>query len=362
MATTKVSNGRPAIKPTKEGTRRPTRPRPKALPAANVLQPRAVNSAAANHVPKATKASTAAANLGNTKATNIQKAATSWDKPAKAKGAKGRPPPAMTASFCMGVQKRPVTKQGSQKAANTAHFELLEDAARVDAAIAAVSAAEASSAAAIVAARGSLKKGSKEPKKAGAQAMRAAARIVATRVALIRATREAARTQAAQQQVQSYTQAWEAIVSNSWSSDTVPVGHKLRQLCRSCGMELSEEAFSAVFASLGGVGTEVKLDTFLSVMVSNRPMPEQAEVGSNERYRTHSSSPSKARTLRRPSPDRVPCAPQDVGKGLTSEMSRLRLDEDAELHWYAFRALVHDEHAGEHRFRLKAPSASTLSQ
>lgn len=56
-------------------------------------------------------------------------------------------------------------------------------------------------------------------------------------------------------------------MGKSWSDETVAVGHKLKQLIRSCGHTLSEDALNLLFSSLGGTGSSVDFSTFMSVMV-----------------------------------------------------------------------------------------------
>jgi hypothetical protein len=55
-------------------------------------------------------------------------------------------------------------------------------------------------------------------------------------------------------------------MSNAWTEETLQVGHKLKQLCRACGLQLTEESFSQLFAELGGVGANLDFDAFMRTM------------------------------------------------------------------------------------------------
>lgn len=252
---------------------------------------------------KPTKTSLGNASAGQTiKVNDAVKASSAGDKKS-AKPAKPTrfDPPKMTASYVMGVQKaaqrHPSRKQPREKAAETpaAHAELMRVAstaessatASLDAAAVAVeavtearqSAAKAASVAAAqersVAERGhnggraggKAGKGAKGPSKA----MKAAARVAFTRATLAEATQAAARAADAKQQVAQYTEGWQASVGKSWSDETLPVGHKLKQLCKACGVSIPEDSFGPLFAKLGGVGSTVSWRLFTPWPLACRP-------------------------------------------------------------------------------------------
>ena len=222
-------------------------------------------------------------------------------KPSKhAKSKKAKPPPKMTASFVMGVQQANVrhpsrAKRRAEKeaAASTVHSSFLQAAQLAESsAVASQEAAKhaakavaearqlAAKAAAALKGADSLpneapgKYAAKEKEKAAnkaakgpAKALKAAALVVAMRIALSETARLAAQTAEAQKQVQQFTAAWEAMVGKSWGDETLPVGHKLKQLCKDCGATIADESFAVLVAKLGGLGSTVKFDRFLTVMV-----------------------------------------------------------------------------------------------
>ena len=223
-----------------------------------------------NRIPRATKASTAAADLGAARRGAAVKAAAAFDKPSRPHNKKCGPP-VMTASYVMGVQRRPKLKRTTSKSA-CAQAELLSVAAKADQAEEAIREAKACVAAAVWSARAAASTGQKKKgTKAGALASRAAARVAGAREALGVADRLAAHARRAQTEVKSYRDAWQNVVGTSWTDEAVPVGHKLKQLCRACGATLSDEAFSLIFSSLGGVGSTVNFHTFLGLMIEHSP-------------------------------------------------------------------------------------------
>ena len=222
-------------------------------------------------------------------------------KPSKhAKSKKAKPPPKMTASFVMGVQQANVrhpsrAKRRAEKeaAASTVHSSFLQAAQLAESAAVASQEAAKHAAKAVAEARqlaakaaAALKgadslpneapgkyaakakeKAANKAAKGPAKALKAAALVVAMRIALSETARLAAQTAEAQKQVQQFTAAWEAMVGKSWGDETLPVGHKLKQLCKDCGATIADESFAVLVAKLGGLGSTVKFDRFLTVMV-----------------------------------------------------------------------------------------------
>ena len=222
-------------------------------------------------------------------------------KPSKhAKSKKAKPPPKMTASFVMGVQQANVrhpsrAKRRAEKeaAASTVHSSFLQAAQLAESAAVASQEAAKHAAKAVAEARqlaakaaAALKgadslpneapgkyaakakeKAANKAAKGPAKALKAAALVVAMRIALSETARLAAQTAEAQKQVQQFTAAWEAMVGKSWGDETLPVGHKLKQLCKDCGATIAEESFAVLVAKLGGMGSTVKFVKFLTVMV-----------------------------------------------------------------------------------------------
>ena len=222
-------------------------------------------------------------------------------KPSKhAKSKKAKPPPKMTASFVMGVQQANVrhpsrAKRRAEKeaAASTVHSSFLQAAQLAESSAVASQEAAKHAAKAVAEARqlaakaaAALKgadslpneapgkyaakakeKAANKAAKGPAKALKAAALVVAMRIALSETARLAAQTAEAQKQVQQFTAAWEAMVGKSWGDETLPVGHKLKQLCKDCGATIADESFAVLVAKLGGLGSTVKFDRFLTVMV-----------------------------------------------------------------------------------------------
>ena len=216
------------------------------------------------------------------------------------KTTRAKPPPKMTASFVMGVQQANVrhpsrAKRRAEKeaAASTAHSSFLQAAQLAESSAVASQEAAKHAAKAVAEARqlaakaaAALKgadslpneapgkyaakakeKAANKAAKGPAKALKAAALVVAMRIALSEAAKLAAQTAEAQKQVQQFTAAWEAMLGKSWGDETLPVGHKLKQLCKDCGAAIAEESFAVIVAKLGGLGSTVKFDKFLTVMV-----------------------------------------------------------------------------------------------
>ena len=241
---------------------------------------------------------------GSAKKVQIKEVSVDCDenvKPSKhAKSKKAKPPPKMTASFVMGVQQANVrhpsrAKRRAEKeaAASTAHSSFLQAAQLAESSAVASQEAAKHAAKAVAEARqlaakaaAALKgadslpneapgkyaakakeKAANKAAKGPAKALKAAALVVAMRIALSETARLAAQTAEAQKQVQQFTAAWEAMVGKSWGDETLPVGHKLKQLCKDCGATIAEESFAVLVAKLGGLGSTVKFVKFLTVMV-----------------------------------------------------------------------------------------------
>ena len=241
---------------------------------------------------------------GSAKKVQIKEVSVDCDenvKPSKhAKSKKAKPPPKMTASFVMGVQQANVrhpsrAKRRAEKeaAASTVHSSFLQAAQLAESAAVASQEAAKHAAKAVAEARqlaakaaAALKgadslpneapgkyaakakeKAANKAAKGPAKALKAAALVVAMRIALSETARLAAQTAEAQKQVQQFTAAWEAMVGKSWGDETLPVGHKLKQLCKDCGATIAEESFAVLVAKLGGLGSTVKFVKFLTVMV-----------------------------------------------------------------------------------------------
>ena len=237
-------------------------------------------------------------------------------------------PPKLTASFVAGVQRRPVTRASAAKRDSKASAmlaALLHDAASVDDAVAAAEAAatEATEAAACVraaamaAASGmsgtqptisiasSIPPRNATCKRRGGSAIAlvlskacgAVARAVAARDAVHETAAAAARATGARERVQSYQSAWQSEidasgVTGSWKNangerqvgERVLVGHKLKQLVRSCGVALSEEAYASSFAEMGGVGSTCDYETFMRFVCEHDASP--SATAHKRRYET----------------------------------------------------------------------------
>ena len=291
------------------------RPEPAAAGAGGPLRPRDPNVAqdagrnALKREPTKSSLSPAKSspNAGSAKKVQIKEALEDCDenvKPSKhakiKKTTRAKPPPKMTASFVMGVQQANVrhpsrAKRRAEKeaAASTAHSTFLQAAQLAESSAVASQEAAKHAAKAVAEARqlaakaaAALKgadslpneapgkyaakakeKAANKAAKGPAKALKAAALVVAMRIALSEAAKLAAQTAEAQKQVQQFTAAWEAMLGKSWGDETLPVGHKLKQLCKDCGAAIAEESFTVLVAKLGGLGSTVKFDKFLTVMV-----------------------------------------------------------------------------------------------
>jgi hypothetical protein len=291
------------------------RPEPAAAGAGGPLRPRDPNVAqdagrnALKREPTKSSLSPAKSSptAGSAKKVQIKEAFEDCDenvKPSKhakfKKTTRAKPPPKMTASFVMGVQQANVrhpsrAKRRAEKeaAASTAHSSFLQAAQLAESSAVASQEAAKHAAKAVAEARqlaakaaAALKgadslpneapgkyaakakeKAANKAAKGPAKALKAAALVVAMRIALSEAAKLAAQTAEAQKQVQQFTAAWEAMLGKSWGDETLPVGHKLKQLCKDCGAAIAEESFAVLVAKLGGLGSTVKFDKFLTVMV-----------------------------------------------------------------------------------------------
>jgi hypothetical protein len=317
--------------------------RPSSAATANVGKP----------VNRATRASTAAAQLGKGKAEAALRAAALFEKPTKPKQKRGqRPvaPPAMTASYVMGVKRRPVPQKTRKAPIDGGQYaRLLREAASLDVANEAVAAAMAAAHESSAAVRGCalaavaamktdgkdearmavatrLLAPAREPQQRqrqqqqqqhghrhggnmGALAIKACgtvARAVTVQAEARAAARAVARAEIAKRHLDVCAEAWEAMVAVAGSTgstvtdsgkrsvvDTLPVGHKLKQLCRSCGANLSDEVFGLLFNQLGGVGAMVDFETFMHLLCEHSPMREpdgSEDAASTTSRHSHSSS------------------------------------------------------------------------
>ncbi len=354
-----------------------TRPVPAPAGAAGPLRPRDPNVThdTGRHALKPTKNSLAAATAGSAKAVEIQRVSDAWEKsekaskPTKVGKAKARPPPKMTASFVMGVQQpeqrhpsRTRRRASKDAAASTAHASLIQAAKQADASAAASREAAKHASEAVTEARQLAAKASAAAKAAAAlpgggrnaaaskagkgpsKAVRAAARVTAMRAALGEATRLAARTAEAQKQVQQYTVAWEAMVGRSWADETLPVGHKLKQLCRECGAAMGEDGFATLFSRLGGVGSTVRFEKFLAVMV------ELGHAGVGMAGAGHAGASTGAGASAGTGTSATASTSTGAGTSATEEgartlvepdaLARLRAEAADALEWLSFRELV----------------------
>ena len=307
-------------------------------------------------------------------------------KPSKhAKSKKAKPPPKMTASFVMGVQQANVrhpsrAKRRAEKeaAASTVHSSFLQAAQRAEsAAVASQEAAKhaakavaearqlAAKAAAALKGADSLpneapgKYAAKEKEKAAnkaakgpAKALKAAALVVAMRIALSETARLAAQTAEAQKQVQQFTAAWEAMVGKSWGDETLPVGHKLKQLCKDCGATIADESFAVLVAKLGGLGSTVKFVKFLTVMVElghagvglvlpqSLPGSSAGEGAGKIDKGAHSAPGATDLDLANLAEARRLYGLSSKSDGLGRALDRLRRQDSENLMWLSFRDLV----------------------
>ena len=148
------------------------------------------------------------------------------------------PPPAMTASFVMGVQRRPSVMTRSQRAPGAAaaraiHAQLQDEASRVPAAAAWVEETASAVAAAVTAARAVAGKPLPEPKRGGdkgkagrtgklqGQALRVAARLALANASHRQARLQVARCESAKGRLDTYTAAWKSLVRGSWNDWTL---------------------------------------------------------------------------------------------------------------------------------------------
>ena len=249
------------------------------------------------------------------------------------------PPPKLTASFVMGVQRRPVTRASAasrQPRGATLLAALLREAASVEEALVAVEAARVEAVETAVAVRSMVSKevvaaSGTQPtikrdacstipshnvggkKRAGAvpiavaisRACGVVARVASAREALATSSEAAARATLAQERVERYMGAWTAAieadgVTGGWKDTAgkrqvgqrIPVGHKLRQLCRGCGVALSDEEFTVQFGALGGVGGMCDLDAYLRFACEHDATP--TAVLHNSRYDREAAAAASA--------------------------------------------------------------------
>lgn len=237
------------------------------------------------------------------------------------------PPPKLTASFVMGVQQRPITRAmatrrqpkgrllfaalvreaESAATATAAATAAAAEAAEAEASLRTVAVAAASAASGtqpkIASITSSIPNGPPNGKKpkgpsvavAVSRACGAVSRAVSARTVVQETEMAAQRAAIAHARVERYRGAWQGAIENcgvtgSWKDSggkrqlgsRVPVGHKLRQLCRACGVQMSDEAFGLAFESLGGIGAMCDVDAFLR-FVSEHDTTADAAMH-NDRY------------------------------------------------------------------------------
>ena len=219
---------------------------------------------------------------------------------APAGGRRGAGPPKLTASFVMGVQRRPGTAAAAKKAKRLrdqegAYAAMLKDAGTVEASTAAAAAARATALEAAAGARLAAKVAAKaavhvkgEARVTGdkgltrqqiTKACGVVHRLAQARVALRETAAAETRARAAAERIARYKASWKAMIdthgtTGAWIGadgkrevgDTLPVGHKLKQLLLTCGAQLSEEACGLIFAQLGGTGSSCDFDSFMRVV------------------------------------------------------------------------------------------------
>ena len=219
---------------------------------------------------------------------------------APAGGRRGAGPPKLTASFVMGVQRRPGTAAAAKKAKRLrdqegAYAAMLKDAGTVKASTAAAAAARATALEAAAGARLAAKVAAKaavhvkgEARVTGdkgltrqqiTKACGVVHRLAQARVALRETAAAETRARAAAERIARYKASWKAMIdthgtTGAWIGadgkreigDTLPVGHKLKQLLLTCGAQLSEEACGLIFAQLGGTGSSCDFDSFMRVV------------------------------------------------------------------------------------------------
>jgi hypothetical protein len=306
------------------------------------------------------------------------------------KTTRAKPPPKMTASFVMGVQQANVrhpsrAKRRAEKeaAASTAHSSFLQAAQLAESSAVASQEAAKHAAKAVAEARqlaakaaAALKgadslpneapgkyaakakeKAANKAAKGPAKALKAAALVVAMRIALSEAAKLAAQTAEAQKQVQQFTAAWEAMLGKSWGDETLPVGHKLKQLCKDCGAAIADESFAVLVAKLGGLGSTVKFDKFLTVMVElghagvglvlpqSLPGSSVGEGASKIDRGAHSAPGATGLDLANLDLANLAEARRLYGisskpDGLGRALDRLRRQDGGSLAWLSFRDLV----------------------
>ena len=301
------------------------------------------------------------------------------------KTTRAKPPPKMTASFVMGVQQANVrhpsrAKRRAEKeaAASTAHSTFLQAAQLAESSAVASQEAAKHAAKAVAEARqlaakaaAALKgadslpneapgkyaakakeKAANKAAKGPAKALKAAALVVAMRIALSEAAKLAAQTAEAQKQVQQFTAAWEAMLGKSWGDETLPVGHKLKQLCKDCGAAIAEEGFAVLVAKLGGLGSTVKFDKFLTVMVElghagvglvlpqSLPGSSAGEGAGKIDKGAHSAPGAAGLDLANLAEARRLYGLSSKPDGLGRALDRLRRQDGGNLMWLSFRDLV----------------------
>ena len=270
-------------------------------------------------------------------------------------GAAHQHPPVLTASFVMGVQRRPLTRQSStlaQARGKSLYAELLKEAATVEQATAAAAAAEMAAekaaselrSAALAAAAASsgtqpkykenatssiptrhvvVKKKASTINVALSKACGAVARAAATRTAVATTAEAAAYAKTSKRRLDAYAAAWQSAIDASgvtgvWKTsdgtrkvgERLPVGHKLKVLMRQCGVMLSEEAFTLKFGSeLGGTGSMCDYETFMRFVcehdASDDARSHQQRCAKRERAQKLQQVVDSTRTPSRSSPSRL---------------------------------------------------------
>ena len=297
---------------------------------------------------------------------------------------KSNAPPKLTASFVMGVQRRPGTTAAAKKARRLRSHEgpymvMVKDAATVDSAAAAVVAARAAALEAVSSARVAAKAAAKAATHAKGEARVTADQKGLTRQQIIKAcgvvsrlahalsalrdTEAAeARARLAAERLARYTASWMAMIEShgttgAWMGadgkrevgDVLPVGHKLRQLLMTCGADLTEESCTLIFSQLGGAGSSCDYESFMRVVCEHSPGVADASGAATSTSRggravlkRTASSIFKAASS--------PLTPQRSSPKLGGSSSKKRLtgspaSPPQQIRWVEFRAMIVDDKA-----------------
>ena len=323
----------------------------------------AANSAASGDIRKATVKAPASFKAGKTGARQPTR--------------KASLPPKLTASFVMGVQRRPGKAAAAKARQHLRNQEgtyaiMLRDAATVDVATAASEAAKAAAAEAAGSAKAAAKAAAKAnavkassvgaaadkglSKQQIAKACGVVARMAAARKAMREAAEAATRARAAKERISVYTTAWKTMIdtagtTGSWMGadgkrivgDTLPVGHKLKQLLLTCGAQISEESCGLIFSQLGGTGSACDFESFMRLV---------CEYGANGSAAAASAEGKKKKQQQQQQPVRGSAAPSPLMSRsplskLTGSASKRKMGSPASppkpIRWAEFREMLCDD-------------------